>query len=238
MNIIISGITGELGTSIFDQFNDENNKIFGFYHSNDKQANLLQELAKSTGCNLFLFKGDIADFEFLQLSIKQIFKNCERIDLLVNNAGKNIDSLFINMSLADWTEVLKTNLFSNIYLTELLLEKHDDFKIVNIVSVSAVYGREGQVNYAASKGGVIGYSKLLSSRSDTSVQVINVAPGMINSSMVNEVPKKSVETFLNYTSKKKLGEPSDISEFVYYYANSKSDYLVNTTIKIDGGFLR
>ena len=236
MNII--GITGEIGTSIFEQFNNEKNKIFGFYRSNDNQANSLQKLAKSTGCDLVLFKGDIADFEFLQLSIKQIFKDCEKIDLLVNNAGRNIDSLFINMSLTDWTEVLKTNLFSNIYLTELLLERQDDFKILNIVSVSAVYGREGQVNYAASKGGVIGYSKLLSSRSDRSVQVINVAPGMINSSMVNQVPKTSIDTFLNYTSKKKLGAASDISEFVYYYANSKSDYLANTTIKIDGGFLR
>jgi 3-oxoacyl-(acyl-carrier protein) reductase len=238
MNIIISGITGDLGFSIFERFNNPENKIFGFYYSNDSQADIIKQLASDTKCNLTLFKGDIGDYNFLQQSVKYIFENNRKIDLLINNAGRNIDSLFINMKLADWTNVLKTNLFSNIYLTELLLEKQENFKILNIVSVSAVYGREGQANYASSKGGVIGYSKLLSSRSDKNVQVLNVAPGMINSSMVNQVPKTSVDTFLNYTSVKKLGEAFDISEFAYYYGNSESDYLANTTIKIDGGFLR
>lgn len=240
MNILLTGITGVIGKSIFKSLITKEHNIFGFYKGNEAAALELKELSRYAKGNLFLFKGDSSDIYFLESSVKEIISINGDIDLVIHNAGKNKDNFFLNMTMKEWHSVINTNLIANILLTQTILnyQSKQNFRILNVISVSAIYGREAQTNYSASKGGVVGYSKLLSTRKGSDIQIVNIAPGMIASSMVDGVPKKSLENFLDYTSKRCLGSADDIAEFVDYFAHMTSRYMTNMTIKIDGGFMR
>lgn len=235
MKILITGITGDIGNNLCSRLLKSNHTVVGVFNKNIEKAEIIRNQSKALG-NITLYQGNLNDKEF----IHHLFEQIVEVDAVINNAGVNSDNFFTNMEYTEWNDVIETNLISNIRISNEILhmiEKvHKKCLIINIVSVSAVYGREGQTNYSFSKGGVIGLSKLLSTRKN--LRTINIAPGMMESKMVNEVPKESLETFLKYTSLKKKGKVSDISDLVDKILLMESEYLTNTTLKLDGGFMR
>ena len=235
MKILITGITGDIGNDLCSRLLKSRHTVIGVFNKNIEKARSIKNQSKELG-NLTLYQGNLNDKEF----IHYLFEQIGEIDVVINNAGINSDNLFTNMEYTEWNEVIETNLISNIRISNEILnmteKKHNKCLIINIVSVSAVYGREGQTNYSFSKGGVIGLSKLLSTREN--LRTINIAPGMMDSKMVDEVPQESLETFLKYTSLKKKGKVSDISDLIDKILLMESEYLTNTTLKLDGGFMR
>lgn len=240
MNVILTGVTGEFGNNICNELLEAGIDVFGFFHSRSKEASDLLKKSKHKQGKLILIKGDLTDPIFIKKSFSEIVKD-NTIDVLINNAGVNSDHLYLNMSKKEWESVIRINLLSNILLSSLFMKqvaKNDKHAlIINIASVSSAYGREGQTNYSFSKGGVIGLSKLISSN-NKNISVINIAPGMIKSKMVEKVPESSLNTFLTFTSNKHLGNPNDVSELVKILILTRPQYLENLTLKLDGGFLR
>ena len=171
----------------------------------------------------------------------QVEKEGGQLDILVNNVGMIKDGFLMLMGEADWGEVVKTNLTSVYLCCRQAIRKmipRKQGKIVNIASVSGIIGTAGQVNYAATKGGVIAFTKALARElGPFNIQVNCVAPGLIETDMVAKMPPEKVEAIVQSTSLKRMGKPEEVAWAVLFLASQQSDYITGQTIVVDGGIV-
>ena len=171
--------------------------------------------------------------------IDQIAREEERIDILVNNAGATRDNLLARMSPEDWDLVIRTNLKGTFntckaILRPMLRQKYG--RIINISSVNGIMGAAGQTNYAASKAGIIGFTKSLAKEvASRKITVNAVAPGFVLTAMTGDLSDKIKEEAMSAIPLRRFGEPEDIAEAVAFLASDAASYITGHVLQVDGG---
>lgn len=161
--ILITGVTRGIGRAIALRFLAEGAVVAGIYVRDDEAAEQLQGDAEKAGGRISLYKGSVSDQAFVANVMKQVFETYGRLDVLVNNAGRTNDQMALFMEEQQWNEVLATNFIGTCYCSQEAVSymlRLGKGAIINMVSVSGIYGREAQTNYAASKGAIMGLTKL------------------------------------------------------------------------------
>lgn len=207
------------------------------YVSSEAGAQSVVEEIKSLGGDAVAVKCDISDAESVKLMMDKVVKDYGRLDVLVNNAGITKDGLLIRMSDEDWLKVINTNLNSAFYVTKpaaKIMMKQRSGSIINISSISGVYGNAGQANYSAAKAGLIGFTKAIAKElAPRGVAVNAVAPGFIATDMTHELDTTKI---VERIPMGKLGQPQDVANAVVFLATSAS-YITGQVIGVDGGLV-
>lgn len=216
--------------------------IFG---TNQERASLvvaeMQELTAGSGQMFFCHIVDVSDKSAVDKSIQDVLTQLGGVDILVNNAGITKDGLLMKMSEEDWDQVLATNLKSVYNTCQSLVRsmlKARSGKIINISSVVGLTGNAGQANYAASKAGMIGFTKALAQEVASRGVCVNcIAPGFIQTKMTDVLTEAQKEGILRDIPMGKMGVPDDIANAVVFLASPLSDYITGQVLAVDGGMV-
>ncbi len=237
---IITGSARGIGKKIAESFvkNGANVVIVDILTEEIKKTVLS---LKNENCNVSGYKCDITNEKAVSEMVKKVRKEFDSIDVLVNNAGITRDKLLLRMKPADWEMVIKVNLTGTFLCTQKIsrvMLKQRSGKIINISSIIGIKGNAGQSNYAASKGGIIAFTKSVAKElAPRGINVNAIAPGFIKTEMTEKLPKNIKETYLHSIPMKKFGTPEDVAELVIFLASENSSYITGQTIAIDGGMI-
>jgi 3-oxoacyl-[acyl-carrier protein] reductase len=238
---IVTGGTKGIGRAICLLFAEEGARVVANFSKDVDAAEALMSEAKSKQLGIGLFKADITQFDQVKEMVEETFAQYGKIDILVNNVGLVRDNFLMLMSDEDWDSLLRTNLTSLFYCCKTVIRKmipQRRGKIINISSISGILGTSGQTNYAATKGGVISFTKSLARElGPFNIHVNAVAPGLIESEVVSKMPKEKVETIIKSSSLGRMGKPEEVAKVVLFLASEHSDYITGQTIIVDGGIL-
>ena len=183
--------------------------------------------------------GNVANSEEAEAMVQQTVEKFGRLDILVNNAGITRDQILLRMKEDDWDRVLSVNLKGTFHVTKSGLRpflKQKAGKVVNIASVTGQMGNAGQANYAASKAGVIGFTKSIAREyASRNIQVNAVAPGFIETAMSQAIPQKERELLIKTIPMERLGSPEDIAEAVLFLSSPAADYITGQVLNVNGG---
>lgn len=185
------------------------------------------------------YEADVTSFPCLHEGVKLAMKDFGKIDILINNAGITKDGLLLRMKDSDWDRVLEVNLTSVFKLTQLVLKpmmRARYGRIVNIASVVGSTGNPGQVNYVASKAGLVGFTKSLAQEvASRNITANCVAPGFITSKMTDELNDKASEAILSRIPMGRMGSAEDVSAAVCFLASEQARYITGETLHVNGG---
>ena len=233
-NALITGATGGIGMAIVDILSKKFNLIL--VARNEEK---LEKLSSKNNSVLQYIKCDLSNPNEIKGLIKKINMKNLAIDVLVNNAGINDDSLFLRMNTEKWENVINTNLSSNFHLTShisKLMIKKKWGRIINITSVVGHTGNLGQANYCASKAGIIGMSKSIALElAKRNVTVNCISPGFIESNMTDLLTDNQKEIILKRIPLEIIGSPYDVAHCVNFIASDESRYITGETIHVNGG---
>jgi 3-oxoacyl-[acyl-carrier protein] reductase len=185
------------------------------------------------------FAADVTDGQAVESVVEQVLGHSERIDILVNNAGITRDGLLLRMEDDEWRQVIDTNLtgtflFSRAVSRSMIQRRYG--RIINITSVAGLTGNAGQCNYAASKAGVIGFTRSLAKElARRGVTANAVAPGFITTDMTDALPEATRDEVRKHIPMRRFGEPQEVADLVAYLASPQSGYLTGQVVTIDGG---
>ena len=209
------------------------------YASSAAGAEIVAEEIRAMGSEAMTYKCDVSDADAVQKMITDVMEQYGRIDILVNNAGITKDGLMLKMTEADFMAVLDINLkgaFNCMKHVSRIMLKQRYGHIINMSSVSGVMGNAGQVNYCASKAGIIGMTKSLARElGSRNITVNAVAPGFIETDMTDVLPDSVKEQLLAQIPMKKLGQTGDIANAVCFLADEKASYITGQVLQVNGG---
>jgi 3-oxoacyl-[acyl-carrier protein] reductase len=232
---LITGAAQGIGKEIAVTLSNEGAKIIVA----DINLQLSEETSKELRTESAPLALDVSDFDQVEKNIKNIAGNFGRIDILVNNAGIVKDALFLRMKKEDWDRVLKVNLdgaFNVCKAVVPFMVKQRSGKIINISSIIGEMGNIGQSNYAASKAGLIGFTKSLAREvAARNITVNAVAPGYIDTEMTKKLPEDVKEKMLQLIPVKRLGTTGDVANAVLFLASPEADYITGQVINVNGG---
>ncbi|SKA65759.1 3-oxoacyl-[acyl-carrier-protein] reductase [Eubacterium uniforme] len=236
---IVTGGSRGIGRAICLKLAKEGYDIAFSYRSKDDEANEVKSLLEEAGANVFIKKFDVSDSEECSAFVKETNEKFGDIDVLVNNAGITKDNLMIRLGDDDFSDVLDVNLKGSFYMarevSKLMLRKRKG-SIINMSSVVGIMGNAGQVNYSASKAGVIGMTKSLARElAKKNVRVNAVAPGMIETDMTDVLPEEAKKKIADAIPLKEMGKPEDIANAVVFLAGDNSRYITGQVLSVDGG---
>lgn len=238
---VVTGASRGIGREIAVTLAKENYNVVINYVSNDEKANEVLDVLNEIGGNHMVYKADVSDYAECKKLVEDVIEKYQGIDVLVNNAGITRDGLLLRMKEEAFDEVINKNLksvFNMINLTSPYMVKKRAGRIINISSVAGVYGNKGQINYSASKAGIIGITKTASKELGARNITVNaVAPGFIETEMTAELNDKIKETVVENTSLKRFGKTEDIANTVAFLASDKAGYITGQTIIVDGGLV-
>lgn len=209
------------------------------FAGNEEAAKQTEELCAAYGANTLVIKADVANADECKAMLEQVKERFGKLDVLVNNAGITKDKLMIGMTEADFMDVINTNLkgsFLCMQMVSKLMLKQRYGRIINLSSVVGLHGNVGQVNYAASKAGVIGMTKSAAKElASRNITVNAVAPGMIETDMTAVIPEKAKEAMMAGIPAGRAGKPEEIANVVVFLASEKAAYITGQVISVDGG---
>ena len=207
---------------------------------NEELKNTKNEIEES-GAKCLAVQGDVTSFEDSERMVKEIFDHYERIDVLVNNAGITKDNLFVRMKKEDFEDVINVNLIGTFNVTKNIVPimmKQKSGRIINISSVVGISGNAGQANYAASKAGIIGFTKSLAKELGSRNILVNaIAPGFIETQMTDVLKDSVKEEISKSIPLKRMGKTEDIANLANFLASDESSYITGQVINVDGGML-
>jgi len=198
-----------------------------------------RKLVEAQGKKFLGLKTDVSNLKEFQDAVKAASNEFDKVDILVNNAGITRDNLLIRMSSEDWQQVIDINLtgvFNGVKAVSRVMMKQRSGSIVNISSVVGLLGNPGQINYSASKAGVLGITKSAAREmAKRGVRVNAVAPGYIRTRMTEELPEDAKKALMQNIPATRLGEPEDVANAVLFLASDLSDYMTGQVLSVDGG---
>lgn len=238
---IITGATRGIGRGIALEFAKQGANVAFTYSSSVDAAVALENELKELGVNAKGYQSNAADFDSAQELAKNVLEEFGTIDILVNNAGITKDNLLMRISEDDFDKVIEVNLKSVFNLTKAVIRpmmKQRKGSIINMSSVVGLKGNAGQANYAASKAGILGFSKSVALElGSRNIRSNVVAPGFIETEMTAKLDEKVVEGWRNEIPLKRGGTPEDIAHACVFLASDMSAYITGQTLSVDGGML-
>jgi acetoacetyl-CoA reductase len=231
---LVTGGTRGIGEAISIALKDAGYKVAANYGGNDKAA---QDFTARTGIPAYKF--DVSDFDAVTAGIRAIEQDLGPIEVLVNNAGITRDGTLHKMTHDKWQAVIDTNLGSCFNCCRAVIEgmRERGFgRIVNIGSINGQAGQYGQVNYAAAKSGIHGFTKALAQEGAAKHITVNaVAPGYVDTEMVRAVPPEVLEKIIKRIPVGRLGKPEDIARTVVFLVADEADFITGATLSVNGG---
>jgi 3-oxoacyl-[acyl-carrier protein] reductase len=205
----------------------------------DGEPGQFDEAAKKGGGSVVFKKSDVSNDELITATMKEIITETDGIDVLVNNAGITRDGLVFRMQSEDWEKVIRINLTSVFFICRAVamhMSKRRTGSIINMSSVVGIGGNAGQINYSASKAGLIGLTKSLAKElASRCVRVNAIAPGFIETEMTAKLSQDVVQLYLNNIPMKRMGTPKEVAQLAVFLASEMSSYITGQVIRIDGG---
>jgi 3-oxoacyl-[acyl-carrier protein] reductase len=200
-----------------------------------------QELAESSGRRTLPVRVNVAESASAKAMVDQAVEHFGRVDILVNNAGVTRDTLLMRMDEADWDFVLNINLKGAFNCSKAVIRpmmKQRYGRIVNISSVSGLIGQAGQANYSASKAGLLGLTKAMAREvASRGITVNAVAPGLVPTTLTEDLPEEVREYILRITPAGRLGKPEEIAYAVAFFASDEASYITGQVLAVDGGMV-
>ncbi|MBT6120497.1 3-oxoacyl-[acyl-carrier-protein] reductase [bacterium] len=238
---IVTGSTRGIGLSIANGLAKDGYNIVVCGRSQETCDSSAKEISTKYGVKTLGIAVNVSKQSEVSDLVKQAISEFGSIEVLINNAGITKDNLVLRMSEDDWESVIQVNLNSIFYFTKAVIRsmmKKRFGRIVNITSVVGVMGNPGQSNYAASKAGMIGFTKSIAKEYGSKGITCNaVAPGFIDTDMIESLPKDYIDNIISQIPVKRLGEPTEVSNVVSFLTSDKSSYITGQVINVDGGVL-
>lgn len=238
---IITGATRGIGRGIAIEFAKQGANVAFTFNSSVDAANALEDELKAFGVSAKGYQSNAADFDAAQVLAKDVLSEFGAIDILVNNAGITKDNLLMRISEDDFDKVIEVNLKSVFNLTKAVIRpmmKNRSGSIINMSSVVGLKGNAGQTNYAASKAGIVGFSKSVALElGSRNVRSNVIAPGFIETEMTDKLDEATVQSWRDGIPLKRGGKPQDIANACVFLASEMSSYITGQTLSVDGGML-
>ena len=238
---IITGASRGIGSGIARVFAENGSNVAFTYSSSVDSAIKLQNELLEHGVKVKSYKSDASDFNSSQKLITDVISDFGQIDILINNAGITKDNLLMRMGEEDFDKVIEVNLKSVFNMTKAVqrtMLKQRKGSIINMSSVVGVKGNAGQTNYAASKAGIIGFSKSVALElGSRNIRCNVIAPGFIETEMTAKLDQSTVDQWRAGIPLKRGGTPNDIANACVFLASDMSSYITGQTIHVDGGML-
>ncbi len=237
----ITGATRGIGRAIALELAKEGYNIALNYRTENEALENLKKEISEIGVECYPVQGDVSKAEDSERMTKEIIEHFEQIDVLVNNAGITKDNLILRMKEEEFTDVINVNLVGTFNITKNVIKymtKKRYGKIINLSSVVGISGNAGQSNYAASKAGIIGFTKSIAKElASRNITANAVAPGFIQTDMTNVLKDEIKEAIEGTIPLKRLGTAEDVAKVVKFLASDESSYITGQVINVDGGML-
>ena len=231
---LVTGGTRGIGRAIVERLKADGMKVAAGYSGNDAAA---EACAKELG--IMVIKGNVGSFEDCGRAVAEVTEKLGPIDILINNAGITRDVVFHRMSAEQWSEVIRVNMDSVFNMTRHVIEgmrEREWGRIINISSINGQKGQMGQTNYSAAKAGLIGFTKALAlENAKKGITVNAIAPGYIDTEMVQAVPEKVLEGIIAGIPVGRLGRGEEIADMVAFLAGEHAGYVTGSTLSLNGG---
>lgn len=238
---LVTGSSSGIGAAIAKELAAHGAAVAVHYRSNPAGAEAVAAAIRAVGGTCILVQGDVSSVEQATALVKQVEKELGRIDILVNNAGTTRDTLLATMKEDDWDAVITTNLKSVYAVTRAALRgmlKARAGRIINITSVIGLAGQAGQANYAASKAGIIGFTKSLAREVGSRHITVNaVAPGFVPTALTDVLTDEQKAATVANTPLGRLGAPEDVAYAVAFLASERAGFITGQVLSVDGGLV-
>ena len=236
---LVTGASRGIGKAIAKKLAAEGDIVIVNYNGSEEAAKQVVSEIQATGGKAQSFQCSVADAEAVEAMIKQIVSEYKRLDILVNNAGITRDNLILKMKEEEFEDVLATNLKGVFHTSKPVARqmlKQKSGSIVNISSISGVMGNAGQTNYAASKAGVIGFTKSLARElASREIRVNAVAPGFIETEMTEKLSEAAIEAGKKQIPFGRFGKAEEIAQAVCFLVSEDASYITGQVLQVDGG---
>ena len=238
---LITGSSRGIGKQIAIKFAKNGyNIVVNYINKNEEIEKTIEEL-KQFGIEVLEAQGDVSNYEQSEKIVNSTIEKFGQIDVLVNNAGITKDMLIMRMKKEDFTKVIDVNLVGTFNITKNVIPymmKKRNGRIINISSVVGISGNAGQCNYAASKAGIIGFTKSLAKElASRNILVNAVAPGFIETNMTDVLQENVKEEIKKQIPLKRIGTAEDVANAVYFLTSEESSYITGQVLQVDGGML-
>jgi len=236
---VVTGGSRGIGEAIVRRLAAEGAHVYATYHRSAERAQQLESELRAQGYAVQFLPANVASEEDVERCIEQIRREAGRLDILVNNAGVTLDRLLVRMTLQEWEEVIATNLRGAFLWSRaavrLMLPQRSG-RIINIGSVVGILGNPGQANYAASKAGLIGFTRALAKELASRNILVNcVAPGYVETAMTKQLPEAQRRALQEAVPLGRVAAPEEIAAVVAFLASPEASYITGQTIVVDGG---
>ncbi len=235
---IVTGGSRGIGQAICQKFADHGAHVVFTYLSSEEKAKMLEKELQEKGVKSKAIRSDAGKLSDAESLIEEVLADFGQIDILVNNAGISRDNLLMRMSEEQWNQVLQANLSSVFYLTKQVIRtmmKARSGSIINLSSVVGMEGNAGQSNYAASKAGVIGFTKSVALElGSRNIRCNAVAPGFIETDMTSELSEGNTDEWFNKIPLGRFGRPDEVADAVVFLASDMSSYISGQVLPVCG----
>jgi 3-oxoacyl-[acyl-carrier protein] reductase len=240
-NALVTGASKGIGRSVALRFADQGANVAFTYLSSVEQGQALEQELQSKGVKAKGFRSDASDFVQAEKLINDVVAEFGTLDVLVNNAGITMDNLLLRMTEEMWDKVIAVNLkscFNTVKAVARPMMKQKGGSIINMTSVVGLKGNAGQANYAASKAGIIGFTKSIALElGSRGIRSNAIAPGFIETEMTGKLDEKTVQSWRDAIPLKRGGRPEDVADACVFLASDMSTYISGQVIQVDGGML-
>tara|TARA_A100001035_G_scaffold239363_1_gene204384 strand:+ start:107 stop:853 length:747 start_codon:yes stop_codon:yes gene_type:complete len=238
---IVTGASRGIGKAIAQQFIAQGAKVAFTYRSSTEAAKALEDELSVGGGTVQGFQSDAASMTDAERLVKEVVEAFGTVDIVINNAGITDDTLLMRMTEEQWDRVISVNLKSCFNLTKAVMRtmlKARAGSIVNISSVVGVQGNAGQANYAASKAGILGFTKSVALElGSRNIRCNAIAPGFIETEMTAKLDEDTVQGWRDAIPLKRGGTPEDVANLCVFLASDMSSYITGQTLNVDGGMI-
>lgn len=238
---LVTGASKGIGKAIAIKYAEEGANVAFTYLSSVEQGQALEKELISKGVKAKGYRSDASDFNQADKLISDVIADFGTLDVLVNNAGITMDNLLLRMNEEAWDRVMNVNLkscFNTVKAVTKPMMKQKSGSIINMTSVVGIKGNAGQANYAASKAGIIGFTKSVALEiGSRGIRCNAVAPGFIETEMTDKLDEKTIQLWRDAIPLKRGGKPEDVADACLFLASDMSSYVTGQVLQVDGGML-